>query len=78
MAIQTIQNGINLISVDDTKYVINTYSEATGFLEIVNIQNPAAPFPVCRIYAGLTHWIVTPSNPKFNKSKNTGTEVTLD
>ena len=78
MAIQTIQNGINLISVDDTKYVINTYNENTGYLEVVNIKDPLKPFPVCRMYAGLTHWIVTPLAAKFNKSKSTGIEITLD
>lgn len=77
MAIQTIQNGINLISVDDTKYVINTYNESTGYLEIVNITG-TKPFPVCRIYAGITHRLVTPTGAKFNKSKSTGIEVTLD
>jgi hypothetical protein len=78
MAIQTIQNGINLISVDDTKYVINTYNENTGYLEVVNIVNPETPFVVCRIYAGITHWVVTPLSNKFNKSKSTGIEITLD
>lgn len=76
MPIQTIQNGINLISIDDTKYVINTYSEQTGYLEVVN--NVGVPFTVCRIYAGITHWLVTPPGAKFNKGKSSGIEVILD
>ena len=74
MAIQTILNGLNIISVDDTKYVINTYNDA-GFLEIVDVRTDK-PFPVCRIYAGLTHWVVTPA--KFDKSKSDAVQITLD
>lgn len=76
--IQTILNGVNVISVDDTKYKINTYSEQTGWLEIVNIVNPQAPFPVVRLYAGITHFLVTPAGAKFNKSKSSGLDITLD
>lgn len=78
MPIQTILNGVNVISVDDTKYKINTYSEQAGWLEIVNIVNPASPFPVCRLYAGITHFLVTPTGAKFGKSKASGLDITLD
>jgi len=75
MATQIIQNGVNIISLDDTKYVVNTYSE-NGILEIVNIVG--VPFVVCKIYAGITHWIKPPAVAKINKTKISGADITLD
>ena len=76
MAQEIIQNGISTITLDNLKYKVNTYSEQVGWLQIVNIVNPAAPFIVAEIYSGIVYWKVPPTGTKFKKSD--GLDVILD
>jgi hypothetical protein len=76
MATQYVQTNNNLITLDTLKYKVNIYNEATAFIEIVNIVNPASPFIVCQIYGNTIWWLVPPTGTKFKKSD--GLDVILD
>jgi hypothetical protein len=76
MATQYVQTNNNIITLDDTKYLVNVYNEQTSWLEIVNISNRQNPFIVCTIFGSTIHWRVPPTGTNFKKSD--GIDVTLD
>lgn len=76
MATKAIQFNDNLITYDDTKYMVNEGADNIVYLELIVIASQTV---YCKIFSNaVVHWYVIPAPAKRVRETNGGFTITLD